>query len=141
MTQQPPIDDTYEQIIEQPHTTTFQSQNNHFLAQDEQTSWITPAIKLPPANLQKSLPIIPLFAFPPPDSPQANTSSGMNSDTNSDITIYATISQFNNSDIEIPMISLIPNYPLLLIPRPAQQRINTHKITVDILKTSKITHI
>ena len=30
VTQTPPIDDTYEQIIEKPHTTTFQSQNNHF---------------------------------------------------------------------------------------------------------------
>ena len=55
-----------------------------------------------PANLQNILPIIPLFAFPPADSPQANTSSGMNSDTNSDITIYTTISQFTNSDIETP---------------------------------------
>ena len=55
-----------------------------------------------PANLQNPLPIISLFAFPPPDSPQANTSSGMKSDTNSDITIYTTISQFNNSDIETP---------------------------------------
>ena len=55
-----------------------------------------------PANLQNPLPIIQLFAFPPLDSPQANTSSGMNSDTNSDITIYTTISQFNNSDIETP---------------------------------------
>ena len=25
-------DNTYEQIIEQPHTTTFQSQNNHFFS-------------------------------------------------------------------------------------------------------------
>ena len=32
VTQQPSIDDTYEQIIEQPHTTTFQSQNNHFFS-------------------------------------------------------------------------------------------------------------
>ena len=55
-----------------------------------------------PANLQNPPPIIPLFAFLQPDSPQANTSSGMNSDTNSDITIYTTISQFNNSDIETP---------------------------------------
>ena len=55
-----------------------------------------------PANLQNPLPIIALFAFPAPDSPQANTSSGMNSDTNSDITIYTTISEFNNSDIETP---------------------------------------
>ena len=32
VTQQPSIDDTYEQTIEQPHTTTFQSQNNHFFS-------------------------------------------------------------------------------------------------------------
>ena len=43
-------DDTYEQIIEQPHTTTFQSQNNHFLAHDEQTNWITPSLKFPPSQ-------------------------------------------------------------------------------------------
>ena len=55
-----------------------------------------------PANLQNPFPIIPLFAFPPPDSPQTNTSSGMNSDTNSDIKIYQTISQFNHSDRETP---------------------------------------
>ena len=55
-----------------------------------------------PANLQNPIPIIPLFAFPPPDSPQINTSSRMNSDTNSDITIYTTITQFINSDIETP---------------------------------------
>ena len=55
-----------------------------------------------PANLQNPIPIIPLFAFPPPDSPQTNTSSCMNSDTNSDITTFLTISQLNNSDIETP---------------------------------------
>ena len=32
VTQQPSIEDTYEQIIQQPHTTTFQSQNNHFFS-------------------------------------------------------------------------------------------------------------
>ena len=56
-----------------------------------------------PANLQNPIPIIPLFAFPPPDSPQTNTSSGMNSDTNSDITVFQTISQFSYSDIETPV--------------------------------------
>ena len=55
-----------------------------------------------PANLQNPNPIIPLFAFPPPVSPQINTSSGMNSDTSSDITVFQTISQFKNSDIETP---------------------------------------
>ena len=48
VTQNPSIDDIYEQIIEQPHTTTFESQNIHFLANDEQTNCITPPIKLPP---------------------------------------------------------------------------------------------
>ena len=52
-----------------------------------------------PANLR--IPI-PLFAFPPPDSPQINSLSGMNSDTNSDTRVFQTLSQFNNSDIEIP---------------------------------------
>ena len=55
-----------------------------------------------PANLQTQIPIIPLFAFPPPDSQQINTSSGMNSDTNSDISVFHTVSKFNNSDVETP---------------------------------------
>ena len=55
-----------------------------------------------PANLQNNLPIIPLFAFPPPQSPHHNTSSSMESDTDSNTTVYNTISQFNNSDIETP---------------------------------------
>ena len=55
-----------------------------------------------PANLRNPIPIIPLFAFPPPESPHVNTSSGMDSDTNSDVTIFNTISHFNNSDIETP---------------------------------------
>ena len=55
-----------------------------------------------PANLQTQIPIIPLFAFPPSDSPVINIPSSTNSDTNSDISVYHTISQFNNSDIETP---------------------------------------
>ena len=55
-----------------------------------------------PANLQNPILIIPLFAFPPTESPHINTSSGMDSDANSDITVFNTISQFNNSDIETP---------------------------------------
>ena len=31
-TQHPPIDNTYKQVIGHPHTTTFQSQNNHFFS-------------------------------------------------------------------------------------------------------------
>ena len=55
-----------------------------------------------PANLQTQIPIIPLFAFPPPDSPAIIIPSSMNSDTNSDISVFQTISQFNNSDVETP---------------------------------------
>ena len=55
-----------------------------------------------PANLQNPLPITILFDFPPPESPHVNTSSGMDSDTNSEITVFNTISQFKNSDIETP---------------------------------------
>ena len=74
VTQQPPNNDTYEQIIEQPHTTTFQSQNNHFFkpTMSRQVGSLHRS-NSHPANLQNILPIIPLFAFPPPDSPQANT--------------------------------------------------------------------
>ena len=32
MTHHSQDDNTYEQIIEQPHTTAFQSQNNHFFS-------------------------------------------------------------------------------------------------------------
>ena len=55
-----------------------------------------------PANLLTAIPIIPLFAFPPPDSLYINTSCGMNSDANSDITVFHTVSQFENSDLETP---------------------------------------
>ena len=55
-----------------------------------------------PANLQTQIPAIPLFAFPPPNLPHIKTSSAMNSDTNSDISVFNTVSQFNNSDVESP---------------------------------------
>ena len=55
-----------------------------------------------PANLQNPIPIIPLFAFAPPDFPIIKIPSSTSSDTNSDISIFHTISQFNNSDLETP---------------------------------------
>ena len=55
-----------------------------------------------PANLQIPIPTIPFFTFPPPSSPYINTSSGIESDANSDITVFHTISQFDNSDLETP---------------------------------------
>ena len=55
-----------------------------------------------PANLQNPILIIPLFLFPPPESPHVNTSSGMDSDTNSKIKVFHTIPQLKNSDLETP---------------------------------------
>ena len=55
-----------------------------------------------PANLQTPIPIIPLFAFPPTGFPIINISSSTNSDTNSDISVLYSISQFNNPNIETP---------------------------------------
>ena len=55
-----------------------------------------------PANLQNPISIIPLFAFPQPDFPIINIPSSTSSDTNSDISVFQTISQFNNSDLETP---------------------------------------
>ena len=55
-----------------------------------------------PANLQTQIPIIPLFAFPPPDFPIINIPSSTNSNTNSDISVFHTISQLKNSNVETP---------------------------------------
>ena len=55
-----------------------------------------------PTNLTSPIPIIPLFAFPPPGFPSSNVTSGMNSDTNSHISVLYSISQLNNPNIETP---------------------------------------
>ena len=55
-----------------------------------------------PTNLTTPIPIIPLFAFPPPDFPSSNVTSGMNSDTNSHISVLYSISKLNNPNIETP---------------------------------------
>ena len=55
-----------------------------------------------PANLQTQIPIIPFFAFPPPSFPIIDISLSTNSDTNSDISVFHTISQFNNANVETP---------------------------------------
>ena len=55
-----------------------------------------------PTNLTTPITIIPLFAFPPPDFPTINVTSGMNSDTNSQISVLYSTSQLNNPNIETP---------------------------------------
>ena len=62
--QQSQNDDTYEQIIEQPHTINFQSQNNHFLAHDEPTNWIPSPFHFPPSQPPKSTSHHSTFCFP-----------------------------------------------------------------------------
>ena len=73
-----------------------------------------------PAKLQNPIPIIPLFAFPPPDFPIINIPSSTSSDTNSDTSFFHTISQFNNSDLETPdeFANSEPSPP---IPKPTLQ--------------------
>ena len=103
MTHQSQDQNTYEQIIEQPHTTAFQSQNNHFFrpTMSRQLGSLHRS-NSHPTNLTSPIPIIPLFAFPPPDFPSSNVTSGMNSDTNSHISVLYSISQLNNPNIETP---------------------------------------
>ena len=55
-----------------------------------------------PANLQTPIPIIPLFAFPPPDFPIIIISSSTNSDTNSGISVLYSTSKLNNPNTETP---------------------------------------
>ena len=62
-----------------------------------------------PANLQTQIPITPLFAFPPPDSPIINIPSSMNSDTNSDISVFHTISQFTHYNYTNPLCLPLAN--------------------------------
>ena len=100
MTHHSQDDNTYEQIIEQPHTTAFQSQNNHFFSPRLTDNLDPYRSNYNPTNLHTSITIIPLFAFPPPDFPLINISSSTNSDTNSDISVL--YSQLHNSNIETP---------------------------------------
>ena len=55
-----------------------------------------------PTDLHTPIPIVPLFAFPPPDFSTINISSSMNSDIISDFSVLYSISQLNNPNIETP---------------------------------------
>ena len=79
-----------------------------------------------PANLQSNLPIIPLFALLPPQSPHDNTLFSRESDTNSNTTVYNTTSEFvtpilkppTNLPTPNPAHLPFPNLPFsLLIPK------------------------
>ena len=66
VTQKSQNDDTYEQLIEQPHTTIFQSHLKIiiFLAHDEPTNWIPSPFKFPSSQSPKLNPHHPTFCFP-----------------------------------------------------------------------------
>ena len=73
-----------------------------------------------PTNPNTPITIIPLFAFPPPDFPTNNITSGMKSDTNSHISVLYSISQLNNPDIETPdeFADSEPSHPIIFKPIP-----------------------
>ena len=54
-----------------------------------------------PAKLQNPIPT-PTFRFSPPDFPNIKIPTSTISDTNSDISVFHTISHFNNSGLETP---------------------------------------
>ena len=68
------------------------------------------------ANLQNPIPVIPFFAFPQLESSHVNTSSGMDSDINSDITDFNTISQLKNSETPDEFANSEPSPPVFSQP-------------------------
>ena len=91
-----------------------------------------------PANLQNPVPIIPLFAFPPPDFPVINIPSSRSSDTNSDISVFQTISQFNDPDLETPDEFAdfepypYPDQPFKIVPAPLSTHSNQSSTTIPL---------
>ena len=88
-----------------------------------------------PTNLNTPITIIPLFAFPPPNFPTNNVTSGMNSDTNSNILVLYSISQLNNPNIK-PLMNLQTLnhlHPIIFQPTPQFFQnplfIQSHQIT------------
>ena len=72
-----------------------------------------------PANLQNPVPIISLFAFSPPNFAVINIPSSTSSDTNSDVSVFHTISQFNNTQTSKLTTNLPTMNPILPpIPKP-----------------------
>ena len=74
-----------------------------------------------PTNLTTPITIIPLFAFPPPDFPTSNVTSGMNSDTNSHISVFYTpphnsITQILKPPMNLPTLNHL--HPIIFTPTP-----------------------
>ena len=136
MTHHSQDDNTYEQIIEQPHTTAFQSPNNHFFqpTMSRQLGSLHRS-NSHPTNINTPITIIPLFAFPPPDFPTINITSSMNSDTNSDTSVLYSISQLTNPNIETVTNLQTPNHLHLIIFKPTPQFFKT-PFSIDPTKYS-----
>ena len=95
------IDDTYEQIVEQQHTTNFRSQTTIVLAQDEPTDWIPQPF--PFLSIQHSMTLLSHFTFSFQTSsplPVFSTNSPRTDSDDSTQTDLNKISNFNNSDVK-----------------------------------------
>ena len=100
--QQPCIDDTYDQNVEQPHKLSFHSHNNHLLAHDEPPSWMpqpfhflsiqSPMPQFLHYNLRPYLFLLTQFS---------SNSPCMDSD-DSNQTVFNAISKFIKSEVETP---------------------------------------
>ena len=89
---QPNIEETYKQIIEQPHTTNFRSQNNHLLAHDEPPDWISQPFLSYPSNLQRHSSNISISDLTPSPIPSyTNNSPRMDYNDNCKHTVFHTI--------------------------------------------------
>ena len=77
ITQQSNIEDTYEQIIEQPHTTSFRSQNNHLFSPRWAPKMDHSIAQFPTQPTFKATSLSSNFLLFPCQSPHDNTSSSM----------------------------------------------------------------
>ena len=89
------------QLSNNPIPPLFSLKIKIFLAHDEPTTWIPTPIIFPPNQPQHSNYNNPTFCFPATRFPNtSNITSGMNSDTNSNISVLYSISQLKNPNIE-----------------------------------------
>ena len=65
-----------------------------------------------PTNLTTPITIIPLFAFPPPDFPTINVTSGMNSDT----PLHNSITRILKPPMNLPTLNHL--HPIIFTPTP-----------------------
>ena len=103
--QQSTIENTLEQIVEQPHILNFRSHNNQLLANDEPTSSIPQPLRL---SIQSSTPRLSHFNFKPHLLPLPSFSfNSLRMDSTQ--TIFITTSILIQPMLKLPMNSSTPN--------------------------------